>query len=133
MKNINDSNSVNNSYSNNPKDTVIIGPYTGNVDSYEQIAFRNGNTFFLLGTEGWNLLVQKLKDSGVTNTQEIMTEAFRINITFLNQQIEQHKEFQFTRDPRTFNKGEFCYHEYKYLLKNGYQLILINGKWGMKR
>lgn len=111
--------------------TVTLGPYTGEtaVDSYDQIAYRAGNTFYSMGKSGWDNIVNKLIEAGITSQKDIDNEMWRINQNFLDKQIAKSKIFEYTKNPESLDDSSFGYREYQYLLKKGYQFHESNGMW----
>jgi hypothetical protein len=111
--------------------TVTLGPYTGEtaVDSYDQIAYRAGNTFYSMGKSGWDNIVNKLIEAGITNQDDINAELWRINQNFLDKQIAKDKIFEFTVNPSDIDRTKFAYKEYLYLKEKGYQFHESNGVW----
>lgn len=112
---------------NSSAKVVTLGSYVHNsTTSYDQTAYRADNTFFSMGSEGWNTIVKKLEEAGIT---EIGNEMWRINEKFLENQIGAEKSFEFTLDPNTLVKESFGYREYNYLMNQGYQLQHLNNLW----
>lgn len=69
-------------------DTALLGPYSPDTSSYEQIAHENGFTYFDAGTNGWNAISEVDVDL-----------AYRVNDEFLQQQIDSGKDIVLTYDP----------------------------------
>ncbi len=112
---------------NSSAKVVTLGSYVHNsTTSYDQTAYRADNTFFSMGSEGWNTIVKKLEEAGIT---EIGNEMWRINEKFLENQIGAEKSFEFTLDPNTLVKESFGYREYNYLMNQGYQLQHLDNLW----
>ncbi|MCT4406355.1 hypothetical protein PEG85_03100 [Lactococcus cremoris] len=101
------------------------------AQSYDQTGFRAGNTFFSMGSKGWNAIVKKLNEAGIVDPDEVNDEMWRINQRFLDNQIRQGKSFEFTTDPKTLDERSFGKMEYDYLKEMKYNLDNSNGKWVM--
>lgn len=69
-------------------DTALLGPYSPDTSSYEQIAHENGFTYFDVGTNGWNAISEVDIDL-----------AHEVNDEFLQQQIDSGKDIVLTYDP----------------------------------
>ena len=69
-------------------DTALLGPYSPDTSSYEQIAHENGFTYFDVGTNGWNAISEVDRDL-----------AHSVNEEFLQQQIDSGKDIVLTYDP----------------------------------
>jgi hypothetical protein len=108
---------------------VTIGNFSVNdVRSYEQQGFRYGNLTYYLGGDAWTEIVQKLKNTGMSPT-EINLEMWRIEKKFLDNQIAQDKEFQFTDNPNSLKEKTFAFQDKEYLLENGYRFENRDGNW----
>ncbi|MFR6494181.1 hypothetical protein LL046_05870 [Lactococcus lactis subsp. lactis] len=103
------------------------------AQSYDQTAFRAGNTFFSMGSKGWDAIVKKLNEAGIVEPDEVSDEMWRINQRFLDNQIRQGKSFEFTTDPKTLDERSFGKMEYDYLKEMKYNLDNTNGKWVMEK
>lgn len=101
------------------------------AQSYDQTGFRAGNTFFSMGSKGWNAIVKKLNEAAIVDPDEVNDEMWRINQRFLDNQIRQGKSFEFTTDPKTLDERSFGKMEYDYLKEMKYNLDNSNGKWVM--
>jgi hypothetical protein len=58
---------------------------------------------------------------------------WRINQKFLDNQIRQGENFEFTTNPESLKPGSFGEKEYNYLKEMKYNLDNSNGKWIMKK
>ncbi|WP_270244799.1 hypothetical protein [Lactococcus lactis] len=103
------------------------------AQSYDQMAFRAGNTFFSMGSKGWNAIVKKLNEAGIVKQVDVDNEMWRINQRFLDNQIRQGKSFEFTTNPESLKPGSFGEKEYNYLKEMKYKMDNSNGKWIMKK
>lgn len=82
-----------------------------------------------MGKSGWDNIVNKLKEAGITNQDDINAELWRINQNFLDKQIAKSKIFEYTKNPAELEFNSFGYKEYKYLQEKGYQFHESNGMW----
>ncbi|MDG4977697.1 hypothetical protein, partial [Lactococcus lactis] len=103
------------------------------AQSYDQTAFRAGNTFFSMGSKGWDAIVKKINEAGIVKQVDVDNEMWRINQKFLDNQIRQGKNFEFTTNPESLKPGSFGEKEYNYLKEMKYNLDNSNGKWVMKK
>ena len=88
-------------------DTALLGPYSPDTSSYEQIAHENGFTYFDAGTNGWNAISEV--DGNL---------AYRVNDEFLQQQIDSGKDIVLTHDPAAAYKT--------YVESNGRKMVSYN-------
>jgi hypothetical protein len=87
---------------------VTLGRFkNGSPFSYEQAGYRDANLGYNLGKDGWNAVTQQLKDVGMTDTDQLNDEMWKVNEKFLDNQISDSKEFNFTQNPDTFEDGTF--------------------------
>ena len=108
-------------------DTALLGPYSPDTSSYEQIAHENGFTYFDAGTNGWNAISEVDGDL-----------AYRVNDEFLQQQIDSGKDIVLTHDPaaayKTYvesNGGKMVSYnkELNILKKYGYHIVKDGQFW----
>ena len=86
-----------------------------------------------MGSKGWDAIVKKLNEAGVVEPDEVNDEMWRINQRFLDNQIRQGKNFEFTNNPDALPKRSFGEREYNYLKEMKYNLDNSNGKWVMNK
>ena len=110
---------ANRSTHNSSSDIVVLGKYVPNSSqSYEQVAKAQGATYFEMPGTSWDDAVNQL---GADNM-------WSVNKQFLDNQIQQGKQFVFTVDPRKINDPKiFTYKEYDYLKSKGYSLTQYDG------
>ncbi|UFH58041.1 hypothetical protein [Sulfurovum mangrovi] len=94
-------------------DTVVLGKYIPDSDqSYEKIADSMDATYFELPGSSWDDAVSKYDYDNM----------WEINKQFLDNQINEGKEFIFTVNPTDIPEGKFTRMEYDYLKSQGYSL-----------
>nr|WP_205396245.1 hypothetical protein [Streptococcus lutetiensis] len=105
----------------------MLGPYSPDTSSYEQIAHENGFTYFDARTNGWNAISEVDGDL-----------AYRVNDEFLQQQIDSGKDIVLTHDPaaayKTYvesNGGKMVSYnkELNILKKYGYHIVKDGQFW----
>ena len=110
---------------------VTLGSYVANsTSSYDQTAYRAGNTFYTMGSAGWDAIMDKLQELGVDSSEQF-NEMWKINQKFLDNQIVKEKTFEFTVNPTTLREDKFGYLEYTYLFNHGYHLVELNERFKM--
>jgi len=102
---------------NTNSNTVMLGKYSQDGISYINEAQIKGSTYFDLGTKGWNEAVSKVGEQNM----------WEINRKFLEQQIQQGKEFYLSHNPETAT-GYFK-QEVDFLMKNGFKFIKEGSYW----
>lgn len=99
-------------------DTVVLGKYIeGSASSYERVAKAKGATYFELPGTSWEQ----------AETQLGTKKMWGINKQFLEMQVAQGKNFEFTADPKAALPTSYTAQEYDYLLNSGYKLINDGG------
>ena len=98
-------------------DVVYLGKYVGeeNPASYQQIGLNKGGTYFQL--KNWNEIVGKYGEK----------TAWKINETFLKNQLSQGKAFILTNDPETAT-GSFA-KEVNFLREADYKFVTDGKYW----
>lgn len=110
---------------------VTLGSYVANsTSSYDQTAYRAGNTFYTMGSAGWDAIMDKLQELGVDSSEQF-NEMWKINQKFLDNQIVKEKTFEFTVNPTTIPEYKYGHQEFEYLQNNGYHLVELNGRFKM--
>ena len=116
---------------NTAANVVTLGSYVANsTSSYDQTAYRAGNTFYTMGSAGWDAIMDKLQELGVDSSEQF-NEMWKINQKFLDNQIVKGKIFEYTVNPEELESYTYGFKEYKYLENNGYHLIEANERFKM--
>lgn len=116
---------------NTAANVVTLGSYVANsTSSYDQTAYRAGNTFYTMGSAGWDAIMDKLQELGVDSSEQF-NEMWKINQKFLDNQIVKGKIFEYTVNPNNLDFKSYGYKEYTYLVENGYRLIQANERFKM--
>ena len=111
---------------------VTLGSYVANsTSSYDQTAYRAGNTFYTMGSAGWDTIKNELIKNGIVDNVKQNEEMWKINQKFLDNQIVKGKTFEFTVNPTTIPRQKYGYQEFEYLQNNGYHLVELNGRFKM--
>ena len=111
---------------------VTLGSYVANsTSSYDQTAYRAGNTFYTMGSAGWDAIMDELIKNGIVDNVKQNEEMWKINQKFLDNQIVKGKIFEFTVNPTTIPRKKYGYQEFEYLQNNGYHLVELNERFKM--
>jgi len=115
-------------------DTVILGKwYADSPNSYEQIAYQANATYYDLG-DAYHAIRDQLPADWTP--QQVKDEMWRINQQFIDNQIDQGKEFIFTSNPEDFRKDSFGWREYQRIKENPHYSLEydpVNNQWKMVR
>jgi RHS repeat-associated protein len=94
--------------SNPDSDTLVLGHFATEGSSYQKVAAHHRATYFKV--DDWNAVTKGLSQD----------EIWRINETFLDQQIKQGKKILFSHDPLKAIPNSFFEREVEYLGELGY-------------
>ncbi|MFN7768587.1 MAG: polymorphic toxin-type HINT domain-containing protein, partial [Planctomycetaceae bacterium] len=94
---------------NAESDTLVLGHFAREGSSYQKVAAHYRATYFKV--DDWKTVTKGLSQD----------EIWRINETFLDQQIRQGKKILFSHDPLKARPNSFFEREVEYLRELGYQ------------
>lgn len=108
---------------NSSSKSVTLGKWENGEGSYLNVTKKNGDSYFDLGTEGWD------KASGLVNGN--MDEMWKINKKYLDDQISMGKNFNLSHNPTPGSStySGFYQREIEYLKSNGYKIIKKGDYW----
>ncbi|MBC6181837.1 hypothetical protein HB796_13745 [Listeria welshimeri] len=108
---------------NNSSKSVTLGKWETGEGSYLSVAKKNGDTYFDLGTEGWDE-ASKLVNGNID-------EMWKINKQFLDDQMALGKDFNLSHNPTPGSSTYNGYYqrEIEYLKSNGYKIIKNGDYW----
>lgn len=95
---------------------LVLGHFSPDGVSYQKVAAHYNATYFKL--ENWNMITKGLSQD----------EIWRINKTFLIQQVKQGKQILFSHDPLKARPNSFFEREVNFLRDLGYNFRQKN-KW----
>ncbi len=89
-------------------DKLVLGHFSGDAISYQKVAAHYKATYFKV--DDWNAVTKGLSKD----------EIWRINESFLTQQLRQGKQILFSHDPLSAKQGTFFEREVNFLRELGY-------------
>jgi hypothetical protein len=110
----------------NPDSRIaVLGPWTNDLGSYEQVGYRIESSYFDMG------------DAYMALGEIIPDAPLKINMAWLRKQIAENKEFVLTVDPNTVTKtSKSLLEELEILKVAGYKLptmMSADGLWHLKK